>query len=387
MKRVNYVLLAIVFPLVVSCGSEETVEKTVDLTEEGFNLQGALEMFEKSKSPEDFERALNAESNPVNNLDLNDDGKIDFVKVIDRMKDKSHSIVMQVVLNEKENQDIAAIVIEKNGPSSARVQIIGDVVLYGKEVVLEPVDKSSDNEPKAMLLASNAVITVNVWTWPIIQHVYRVEYVPYVSPVRWEAYPVWYTPHQHHHKHHKRHGKGHAYGHYKHDYDDEHYRVVPASDLTVAHGIYIQNRTNSATISIQFRRAYPNFRYEEERHYDKHYDKHHNKHHDKHFDKHHDDHPGNGNGHDKNWDRGNEGGKHDKGKSDHDDFKGDKHDKGSKHEIKFDSPNKSHEKGDDHGGGGKSDHGNGGGNDHGNGGGKSDKGGNGGGSGKGGKKK
>lgn len=379
MKKVNYVLLAIVFPLVVSCGSEETAEKKVDLTEEGFDLQGAIELFEKSKSPEDFERALNAESNPVNNLDLNDDGKIDFVKVIDRMKDKSHSITLQVVLNEKENQDIAAIVTEKTGTSSARAQIIGNEVLYGKEVVLEPIDKSGDSEPKAaMMIASNAVVTVNVWTWPIIQHVYRVEYVPYVSPVKWEVYPVWYKPHRHHHKHH---GKGHAYGHYKHHHDDGHYRVVPVSDLVVAREIYISNRTNSATISIQFRRDFPNFRLEDGRYHDDHYDKHH----DKHFDKHHDDHPGNANGHDKNWDRGNEGEKHEKGNP-HDGFKGgdkhdgDKHDKGPKHEMKFESPNKSHEKGGDHGnGGGKSDHGNGGG--------KSDKGGNGGGPRKGGGKK
>ncbi|MDH4473681.1 MAG: hypothetical protein QE487_13815 [Fluviicola sp.] len=380
MKKVNYVLLAIVFPLVVSCGSEETAEKKVDLTEEGFDLQGALELFEKSKSPEDFERALNAESNPVNNLDLNDDGKIDFVKVIDRMKDKSHSIALQVVLNEKENQDIAAIVIEKSGPSSARLQIIGNEVLYGKEVVLEPIDKSGDSEPKAMLLASNAVVTVNVWTWPIIQHVYQEEYVPYVSPVRWEVYPVWYEPHQHHHK---KHGKGHAYGHYKHHHDDERYREVAVSDLVIAREIYISNRTNSATISIQFRRDFPNFRYEDGHYHGEHYDKHH----DKHFDKHHDDHPGNGNGHqDKDWNRGNEGDKHDKGKSDHDGFKGgDKHDKGPKHEMKFNPPNNqsSHEKGGDHGNGG-----NGGGkSDHGNGGGKSDKGGNGGGPGKGGGKK
>lgn len=350
MKKVNYGLLAIVFPLVVSCGSEETVEKKVDLTEEGFDLQGAIELFEASKSPEDFEKALNAKSNPVNNLDLNDDGKIDFVKVIDRMKDKSHSIALQVVLNEKENQDIAAIVIEKSGASSAQMQIIGNEILYGKEIVLEPIDKSGDSEPKAMLLASNTVVTVNVWTWPIVQHVYEVEYVPYVSPVRWEVYPVWYEPCRHHHKNH---GKGHAYGHYKHHHDDEHYREVPVSALVIPREIYISNRTNSATISIQFRRDFPNFRLEDGRYHDEYYDKH--------FDKQHDDHPGNGNGvHEKDWDHGNEGGNHEKGNP-HDGFKGeDKHDKGPKHEMKFNPPNNqsSHEKGGDRGnGGGKPDHG------------------------------
>src|SRR3989338_1745381 len=357
MKKANYWLLAIVFPLVVSCGSEETAEEKAKASEEGFDLQGAVELFEKSKDPEDFERALNTKANPVNNLDLNDDGKIDYVKVIDHMKDKSHSIVLQVVVNEKENQDIAAIMIEKTGPKTARLQIVGNEVLYGKEVVLEPIDKS-DSEPKAMLLASSAVITINVWTWPIVQHVYHVRYVPYVSPVRWEVYPVWY---ERHHKHH---------------YDDDHYRVLPVSDLTMAHGIYIRNRTNSATISIQFHRDFPNYRD----------GGHHDKHHDKHFDKHHGNHPGNGNNgnHGKDWNH--PGDKHDKGKPYDNGFKGgDKHDKGPNQEKgnPFKSEGKNdkgpkHEIGNDNGnGGGKPDKG-------GNSGGKPDKGG---GPGKGGNKK
>lgn len=372
MKKVKYGLLAIVFPLiVVSCSSEEVAEKKLakmDPTEEGFNLQGAIELFEQSKDPAEFERSLNVKDNPVNNLDLNDDGKIDFVKVIDRTKDQSHSIVMQVVLNEKENQDIAAIMIQKSGSSSARLQIVGNEVLYGKEVVLEPIAKDEDggSKPTAMLLASNATITVNVWTWPIIQHVYRVEYVPYVSPVRWEVYPVWYKPVHHHHK---KHGKGHAYGHYKHEYDDVHYRAVPVCELESAHGLYIEHRTNSATIRIEFGREFPNYRIEEDEHR---HDKHHDKQHDKDFDKNFGEHPNNGNGHhEKDW---------------NDDFKGNKHDKEDKHNIKFnlkENHQPSHEKGNDHGNGG-----NGGGkSDHGNGGGKSDHGGNGGGNGGGGHKK
>ncbi|MES2554960.1 MAG: hypothetical protein V4604_02360 [Bacteroidota bacterium] len=381
MKKANYWLLAIVFPLVVSCGSDETAEEKAKASEEGFDLQGAVELFEKSKDPEDFERALNTKGNTVNNLDLNDDGKIDFVKVIDHMKDKSHSIALQVVVNEKENQDIAAIMIEKTGPSTARLQIVGDPVLYGKEVVLEPIDKS-DSEPKAMLLASSAVITINVWTWPIVQHVYAVRYVPYVSPVVWEVYPVWYEPHYHHHKHH---GRGHAYGHYKHHYDEEYYRVLPVSDLTIAHGIYIQSRTNSATISVQFRRDFPSYR--DGGHYDKH-----DKHHDKHFDKHHGDHPGNGNGHhDKNMnhpgdkhDKGNKqhhdgfkgGDKHEKGNQHNDGFKGgDKHDKGPNHDIKFEQKGKPQQSGPEKG----MDRGNGGSKQGPGGGGKPDKGGKGGG--------
>ncbi|MBK7633050.1 MAG: hypothetical protein IPJ13_01330 [Saprospiraceae bacterium] len=49
-----------------------------------FSLEGALELFKKSSSPEDFEKQLNSKDNNVNNLDLNDDNDIDYVKVISK---------------------------------------------------------------------------------------------------------------------------------------------------------------------------------------------------------------------------------------------------------------------------------------------------------------
>ena len=45
-----------------------------------FSLEGALELFKKSDSPEDFEKMLNKETNFVNNLDLNEDEEIDYIK-------------------------------------------------------------------------------------------------------------------------------------------------------------------------------------------------------------------------------------------------------------------------------------------------------------------
>ena len=49
-----------------------------------FSLQGAVEMFKKAGSIEEFEKLINTQSNNVNNLDLNADGEIDYVSVIDK---------------------------------------------------------------------------------------------------------------------------------------------------------------------------------------------------------------------------------------------------------------------------------------------------------------
>ena len=49
------------------------------------NLMDVLELFKDSDSMEEFENALNSSDNPVNNLDLNDDGKVDYIQVIDQV--------------------------------------------------------------------------------------------------------------------------------------------------------------------------------------------------------------------------------------------------------------------------------------------------------------
>ena len=53
---------------------------------DGFSLEAAVELFKKAQSPEEFEKLLNTEENTVNNLDLNQDGEIDYIRVIDKNK-------------------------------------------------------------------------------------------------------------------------------------------------------------------------------------------------------------------------------------------------------------------------------------------------------------
>ncbi|MEO6757914.1 MAG: hypothetical protein ABIO24_00565, partial [Saprospiraceae bacterium] len=80
---------------------------------DNFSLEAALDLFKKSASLEAFEQSLNMENNDVNNLDLNEDGQIDYVRVIDRMDGDAHAIVLQVPVSASESQDIAVIEVEK----------------------------------------------------------------------------------------------------------------------------------------------------------------------------------------------------------------------------------------------------------------------------------
>ncbi|MDF1864240.1 MAG: hypothetical protein P1U70_05375 [Saprospiraceae bacterium] len=161
---------------------------------DNFSMEGALDLFEKSKSLEDFEKRLNSEENSVNNLDLNEDGDIDYIRVIDNMDGNVHAIVLQVPVDKNESQDIAVIEIEKTGNETAILQIIGDEEIYGKQKIVEPFKEESVGGGKggpSVKMGTQRVI-LNVWLWPSVRFIYAPRYRVWVSPFYFGFYPSWY---------------------------------------------------------------------------------------------------------------------------------------------------------------------------------------------------
>lgn len=206
-----------------------------------FSLEGALELFRKAQSPEEFEKLLNTEENGVNNLDLNEDGEIDYIRVIDNMEGEVHAIVLQVPVSAEESQDIAVIEIEKQGPENAILQIIGDEDIYGESVLVEPFEeggKSSGKGGPSAEYTINAVV-VNVWLWPSVRYVYRPNYAVWVSPWRWAYYPSWWRP-----------WRPHPWRvHYTRAVVYRpHYHVVSTHRVVRAHNVYTPRRTSSKVV-------------------------------------------------------------------------------------------------------------------------------------------
>ncbi|WP_300663423.1 hypothetical protein [Fluviicola sp.] len=163
---------------------------------DNFDLQGALQLFKQSSTLEEFEKKLNTESNAVNNLDLNGDNAIDYIRVIDKKEGDNHAILLQIPVNSKENQDVAAIVIEKRSNSEAQLQIIGNETLYGEEKIMEPTEEQAVKQtgPSAYSSAPPVFVFVNVWGWPCVQYIYDPWHSPWYSPYYWDYYPVWWRP-------------------------------------------------------------------------------------------------------------------------------------------------------------------------------------------------
>lgn len=220
---------------------------------DNFDLQGALAMFQKASSPEDFEKLLNTEDNNVNNLDINEDGEIDYVKVVSKMDNDVHVFILQVAVSASENQDIAVIELEKTGSETAIAQIIGDEDIYGEETIVEP-DGGEENAlnnwnnnsnlsgPNTGYNFSENSITINVWYWPSVRFVFGVGYRPWVSPWRWNHYPIWWKPWKPYHwnvwhplrvVHHKK------------------FVVVRTHRVGRAHKVYTPFRTSSVTVKTR----------------------------------------------------------------------------------------------------------------------------------------
>lgn len=197
-------MLTTLFSLpVFSQSKDEPV--TLGLPGDDLDLYAVLEVFQKSKTIEDFEKTINLEKTKLNNLDLDNDKKVDFIKVVTNKEDDDFSFVLQVAVSKTENQDVAVIFVSKDKSGKVSMQIVGDEDLYGKDYVIEPKGSGSggtanpgynggNNETMNIPTQSSPTTTVVVQSAPIVQYVYSPAYVPYYPPYYYGYYPPYYFP-------------------------------------------------------------------------------------------------------------------------------------------------------------------------------------------------
>jgi hypothetical protein len=245
MKNLKRLLFSFVCLLTASVSANAQQDST-GMPGDHFSLQGALEMFKQASSPEEFEKMLNSQDKNVNNLDLNGDGEVDYIKVIDKADKNVHAFILQVAISGTENQDIAVIELEKTGDTTAILQIIGDEEIYGEQVIVEASDEGDevDNDGGSksgpnFYDTEPFRIVVNVFYWPAVRFVYRPVYVPWVSPWRWRHYPVWWRP--------WRPVAWHVF-HPRRLHYHRHCAVVRTHRVVVAHRVYKPFRSTSVTV-------------------------------------------------------------------------------------------------------------------------------------------
>lgn len=224
---------------------------------DNFSLEGALALFKKAKTVEQFERMINDQNSNVNNLDLNNDGKTDYIYVNDIKENNAHILVLSTNISENKTQDIATINVEKSGDNQANVQIIGDPDLYPSNTISEPVDyngqikadngnsvnqndsnrQSINNSNYSSSDNTNNQAAVNVWGWPLVQFMYNPYYSVWNSPYYWGYLPVWYRPW---------HPFLYSSFYFGCNIYRPHYRIAPVVRVNYSRNVYLSRRDDGA---------------------------------------------------------------------------------------------------------------------------------------------
>lgn len=137
------------------------------------DLQAVGSAFAQSRNIEEFESLLNNSSYIISNLDLNGDGYVDYLRVVEAVEGHNHVFIIQAVLAENVFQDIATIVVEAPASQQWHVQIIGAPFIYGPNYILDPFF---------------------VVRPPIFNHFYNFayDYRIWHSPWHWGHFPPYY---------------------------------------------------------------------------------------------------------------------------------------------------------------------------------------------------
>lgn len=205
MKNLKLIsILILLFFLGFTVTAQDNREERLNLPGDNLNLYAVMKLFQESKTLEEFERSLNAEDSKINNLDLNNDNQIDYIKVIDYVNGDDHTIVLRDPINDKESQDVAVFTVQKDANNNVQIQLIGDEALYGKDYIIEPnYDDASVNETpnpgytrtvNGVRVVENRTTYVEVRTWPLISFLFMPSYIAWHSPWYWGYYPSYWRP-------------------------------------------------------------------------------------------------------------------------------------------------------------------------------------------------
>ena len=177
MKRVFLFILTLgsLFLVPHSVMADETVTVTATTSDisENLDLKTVATLFGQAKDLEQFEQMLNNPDSAFSNLDLNGDGEVDYLRVVETADGNRHLVVIQAVLAKDIYQDVASIFVEKDEKDQITVQVVGDEYIYGANYIIEPV----------------YIYRPYIYDW-----FWGASWVAWHSPYYWGYWPSWWHP-------------------------------------------------------------------------------------------------------------------------------------------------------------------------------------------------
>lgn len=166
-------LLAVMMLTSVTLSAQKriTVEVPTDDISKNLDLKAVAVAFGEAKTMEEFEQKINDADSQISNLDLNNDGEVDYLRVIENNDRGVHTIVLQDVISRNETKEVATITVEKEGKDKTSVVINGNPEIYGDNYEIEPV---------------------YLYVPPIFSIFWNPYYTCWNSPYYWGYYPHYY---------------------------------------------------------------------------------------------------------------------------------------------------------------------------------------------------
>jgi hypothetical protein len=170
-------IAATAFALLFGLNTAQAQKKIVTVSSknsdisENLDLEAVASIFGESENLADFEEQLNHPKHGISNLDLNEDGYVDYLRVVESTINGIHLISIQAVLGDDLFQDVATIDVQQKGGDNYSIVIVGNDYLFGTNYILEP---TYHRRPR------------------IVGFFYSPVYATWYSPYYWGYYPTYY---------------------------------------------------------------------------------------------------------------------------------------------------------------------------------------------------
>ncbi|WP_281240142.1 hypothetical protein [Flavobacterium praedii] len=164
-------IIASFFAFQMSAQNRTTINAMNSEISDNLDLTAVSSIFGESQNLSDFEKRLNDPKLQISNLDLNNDNRVDYLRVIESIEKRTHIIIIQSIIGRDLYQDVATIEIEKNRRNNISIQIVGNAYIYGQNYIYEPE---------------------YCYTPQIFTTFWAGFYKPYYSSWTWNYYPTYY---------------------------------------------------------------------------------------------------------------------------------------------------------------------------------------------------
>ena len=172
MKRFLFLLLIGLSTIQLIAQESVTVTANSEDAANNLDLNLVAALFGQATDVEEFETLLNNPDSAFSNLDLNGDGQVDYLRVVESFDGNRRLVIIQAVLAKDIFQDVASIYLEKDvSTNEVSAQVIGDQFIYGDNYVI----------------AVEYLYRPRIYTW-----LWSSIYMPYRSPWYWGHYPFYW---------------------------------------------------------------------------------------------------------------------------------------------------------------------------------------------------